>query len=306
MKRLKGDDAGEAATADPDKLRIQQLEEELRVAKQAGLAFLSSQKLRHGLPSQHLLSAICILALQTHESPPSSSSSSSSPLIASTTTDIPSSAKATNPGGSFGPLSWPSQVDNRQNLLFTYGDCLLPFLLTCKTALALRDDVLLPFSISPVGPKKYTPLMTAVVRNDVPLVLSMCNAARGWNLDQVCLRVCSVREGYFRSGPRRGGTALTLAATLGRSEAAQILLDAGANPAEVFRFDDDDSGAKPQLKTSLREHPNIMKQILLRDIPHDTFFDETPWYPKPPMSKWSEERIFFALEYQLPDVIRAL
>ena len=44
-----------------------------------------------------------------------------------------------------------AQVDSRKNLVFTYGDCFLPFLLTCKAAWGLRDAVLLPFSISPLG-----------------------------------------------------------------------------------------------------------------------------------------------------------
>ena len=130
-------------------------------------------------------------------------------------------------GGAIGDLTWPSQVDNRKNLRFAYGDCLLPFILTCKAAWGLRNDVLLPLSITPLGHYNRTPLMAAVIRNDLPLVSRMCEAAKGWNLD--------TNSEYYKSfdtdtmSPRGSRTALMYAAENGCVDAVRKLLDAGAD-----------------------------------------------------------------------------
>ena len=233
-----------------------------------------------------LQSVICILALQTHEPPPKEDDDYE---------DSPRSVvKGGAPGGALGGLSWPSQVDNRKKLVFTYGDCLLPFLLTCKAALSLVDDVLLPVSITPSGGplKKRTLLMAAVIRNDLPLVRRMIEVAKGWNIDA---RATDART-------REGGTALTFAASLWHGEAVQALLDAGANPAAAMR-------CVFNLRSGLLEHPDLVTKIILSDAPQDFFYSyksrkmENGTYERIPV-KWSEQRIYQALEYEIPELVR--
>ena len=155
-----------------------------------------------------LLDAICIIALQTHDPSSFPSSSSSSSSIATNEPKKPLSTTTVD-STTIAPL------DRRRNLVFTFGDCLLPFLLTCKSALSLMDDVLLAVSISPCGRLKRTLLMTAVMRNDLSLVRRICGVCAGWNMD---------------AESTDNMTALTYAASLGRGEAVRLLLDAGADP----------------------------------------------------------------------------
>ena len=254
-------------------------------------------------PFSLLQSVICILALQTYEPPPPNDDELDSPYVGCPSSGVQCGALG---GGTLGGLSWPSQVDIRQKLVFTYGDCLLPFLLTCKAALSLRDDddVLLSLSITPCGPLNRTPLMTAVIRNDLPLVRRMIEVANGWNLDARVTEIVG-----FGCGAMKSGTALTYAASLGHGEAVQALLDAKANPAKAMR-------CPGSLGEGLREHPDLVSKIILSDAPQDFYYSYnkhkrnalTGTYEKVGLErfpvKWSKQRVVLALEYEIPELIR--
>ena len=270
---------------------------ESQLTKKARFAFIPRPPFRL---SELLQSVICVLALQTHEPAPLQPVLEDNDRL--TYEDSRSSvAQGGAPGGALCGLSWPSQVDNRKNLVFTYGDCLLPFLLTCKAALKLVDDVLLPLSISPSGPRKQTKLtllMTAVIRNDLPLVHRIIEVAKGWNLDAPVMG--GPRNRHSGAGLT---TALTYAASLGHGEAVQALLDAGANPAKVMLH-------PTNFRSGLLKHPDLVSKIILSDAPLDFFSSYNNKEVENGTServivKWSEQRIFLALDYEIPELVRS-
>jgi len=168
----------------------------------------------------------------------------------------------------------------------------LPFLLTCKAAWGLRDAVLLPFSISPLGPNNRTPLMAAVIHNNVTLVHSMCKFSKGSNLDSKVFYCHAIKVPRFGYGcieemdsteQQHGGTALTVAASNGHGAIVDELLSAGASPSLALTFE---YGRKDIHKLLFAQRSEVRKIFIFNS-------DED----------WSSKRLKEILRYEHVDLI---